>query len=158
MVFVLDQRKRPITPTTPKRARLMLAGGRAVVHRVKPFTIRLRDRRVEHSVLQPVALKLILAAVPPGWRSHASSPRRRERCSTRSSCRKSGIGARQCVWRNRSKPVPVVAGDRPTCDIVPHLSSIAAEHLVGSPLDPLPGRQCGELDGSLSPLGTCEPN
>lgn len=58
MVFVLDQKKRPLMPTTPKRARLLLARGRAVVHRVKPFVIRLRDRRVEHSALQPVALKI----------------------------------------------------------------------------------------------------
>ena len=58
MVFVLDQKKRPLMPTTPKRARLLLARGRAVVHRVKPFTIRLRDRRVEASTLQPVALKI----------------------------------------------------------------------------------------------------
>src|SRR5215471_682188 len=65
MVFVLDQRKRPLMPTTPKRARLMLARGRAVVHRVKPFSIRLRDRQVEYSILQPVALK-----IDPG--SHAT--------------------------------------------------------------------------------------
>ena len=58
MAFVLDKRKRPLMPTTPKRARLLLARGRAVVHRVKPFTIRLRDRRIEASVLQPVALKI----------------------------------------------------------------------------------------------------
>lgn len=58
MVFVLDRRKQPLMPTTPKRARLLLTRGRAVVHRVKPFTIRLRDRQVEHSVLQPVALKI----------------------------------------------------------------------------------------------------
>jgi len=58
MVFVLDRKKRPLMPTTPKRARLLLSRGRAVVHRVKPFTIRLRDRRVEESVLQPVALKI----------------------------------------------------------------------------------------------------
>lgn len=58
MVFVLDQHKKPLMPTTPKRARLLLARGRAVVHRVKPFVIRLRDRRVQHSALQPVALKI----------------------------------------------------------------------------------------------------
>jgi len=58
MVFVLDKRKKPLMPTTPKRARLLLAQGRAVVHRVQPFTIRLRDRRVEKSVLQPIALKI----------------------------------------------------------------------------------------------------
>jgi 5-methylcytosine-specific restriction endonuclease McrA len=58
MVFVLDQKKRPLMPTTPKRARLLLAHGRAVVHRVTPFVIRLRDRRVEHSALQRIALTI----------------------------------------------------------------------------------------------------
>lgn len=45
-------------PCTPKRARLLLARGRAVVHRVVPFVIRLKDRRVQESTLQEVALKL----------------------------------------------------------------------------------------------------
>lgn len=58
MVFVLDQKKHPLMPCTPKRARLLLARGRAVVHRVQPFIIRLKDRRVEDSVLQPLALKV----------------------------------------------------------------------------------------------------
>jgi RRXRR protein len=58
MVFVLDKRKRPLMECTPKRARLLLARGRAVVHRVQPFVIRLRDRRVEESVLQQVVLKI----------------------------------------------------------------------------------------------------
>ena len=58
MVFVLDRHKKPLMPTTPKRARLLLSRGRAVVHRVTPFVIRLRDRRVEESRLQDVALKI----------------------------------------------------------------------------------------------------
>jgi 5-methylcytosine-specific restriction endonuclease McrA len=58
MVFVLDQKRRPLMPCTPKRARLLLARGRAVVHRVQPFVIRLKDRRVEDSILQPIALKI----------------------------------------------------------------------------------------------------
>jgi RRXRR protein len=58
VVFVLDRQKKALMPCTPRRARQLLARGRAVVHRVKPFTIRLRDRRVEDSVLQPVALKI----------------------------------------------------------------------------------------------------
>ncbi len=58
MVCVLDQKKRPLMPCTPKRARLLLARGRAVVHRVRPFIIRLKDRRVEDCVLQPIALKI----------------------------------------------------------------------------------------------------
>ncbi len=58
MVFVLDKHQHPLMPTTPKRARLLLARGRAVVHRVTPFVIRLKDRRVQDSALQEVALKM----------------------------------------------------------------------------------------------------
>jgi len=57
-VFVLDKRKRPLMPCSEKRARLLLERGRARIHRLIPFTIRLVDRRVEDSVLQPVRLKL----------------------------------------------------------------------------------------------------
>ncbi|HMA33597.1 MAG TPA: RNA-guided endonuclease IscB, partial [Chloroflexia bacterium] len=56
MVFVLDQSKQPLMPCSPKRARLLLARGRARVHRLVPFTIRLVDRRVAASNLQPVVL------------------------------------------------------------------------------------------------------
>ena len=58
MVFVLDRHKKPLIPCTPKRARLLLARGRAVVHRVKPFVIRLRDRRAQDSVMQESVLKI----------------------------------------------------------------------------------------------------
>jgi 5-methylcytosine-specific restriction endonuclease McrA len=57
-VFVLDQRKRPLMPCSERRARLLLSRKRAVVHRVWPFTIRLKDRNREGSQVQPVALKL----------------------------------------------------------------------------------------------------
>jgi len=57
-VFVLDTRQQPLMPCSEKRARLLLACGRARVHRMVPFTIRLVDRLVEDSVLQPVRLKL----------------------------------------------------------------------------------------------------
>jgi 5-methylcytosine-specific restriction endonuclease McrA len=58
MVFVLDRHKKALMPCTPKRARLLLAKGRAVVHRVQPFVIRLKDRRVEDAALQGLALKI----------------------------------------------------------------------------------------------------
>src|SRR6266487_6998302 len=58
MVFVLDKHKKPLMPCSPKRARLLLKRGRAVVHRVKPFVIRLRDRRAQARVLQESALKI----------------------------------------------------------------------------------------------------
>src|SRR5579871_3803103 len=57
-VFVLDKHHQPLMPCSEKRARLLLARGRAVVHRRTPFTIRLKDRLVEASQLQPIALKL----------------------------------------------------------------------------------------------------
>jgi 5-methylcytosine-specific restriction endonuclease McrA len=58
LVFVLDKKKRPLMPCSEKRARLLLQRGRAVVHRVYPFTIRLKDRVLEESVVQPLRLKI----------------------------------------------------------------------------------------------------
>lgn len=43
-VFVLDKKKQPLMPFSEKRARLLLERGRAVVVRLDPFTIRLKDR------------------------------------------------------------------------------------------------------------------
>lgn len=57
-VFVLDQKHQPLMPCTQKRARLLLKKGRAVVHRMMPFTIRLKDRTVKQSTFQPVSLKI----------------------------------------------------------------------------------------------------
>jgi hypothetical protein len=58
MVFVLDKHKKPLMPCTPRRARLLLSHQRAVVHRLQPFTIRLKDRIVQESTIQPVVLKI----------------------------------------------------------------------------------------------------
>jgi hypothetical protein len=57
-VFVLDQHKHPVMPCSERRARLLLTRKRAVVHRLVPFTIRLKDRKREASAVQPVVLKL----------------------------------------------------------------------------------------------------
>jgi 5-methylcytosine-specific restriction endonuclease McrA len=57
-VFVLDKHKKPLMPCTEKRARLLLERGRARVHRMIPFTIRLVDRLQGDSVLQPLRLKI----------------------------------------------------------------------------------------------------
>ena len=57
-VFVLDRHHRPLMPCSEKRARLLLAHRRAVVHRRAPFVIRLRDRVRAASTVQEVALKL----------------------------------------------------------------------------------------------------
>ena len=55
-VYVLDKRKRPLMPCSEKRARLLLERGRAVVHKMYPFTIRLKDR--VGGDLQPLRLKI----------------------------------------------------------------------------------------------------
>lgn len=55
-VFVLDKQKQPLMPCTEKRARLLLQRGRAVVVRLAPFTIRLKDRIGGET--QPLRLKL----------------------------------------------------------------------------------------------------
>lgn len=44
-VFVLSSTKKPLMPCTPKRARKLLAAGRAAVYRMNPFTIILKDRK-----------------------------------------------------------------------------------------------------------------
>ena len=63
-VLVLDKRGSPLMPCTEKRARLLLERGRARVHRLVPFVIRLVDREQATCALQPVRLKL-----DPGSRS-----------------------------------------------------------------------------------------
>lgn len=62
-VFVLDRRGKPLMPTTPRRARLLLRSGRARVHRAAPFVIRLIDRTVEDSDVSPLVL-----GIDPGSR------------------------------------------------------------------------------------------
>jgi 5-methylcytosine-specific restriction endonuclease McrA len=57
-VFVLDRTGKPLMPCSEKRARLLLERGRARVHRVMPFVIRLKDRLACSSEFQPVQLKL----------------------------------------------------------------------------------------------------
>jgi 5-methylcytosine-specific restriction endonuclease McrA len=57
-VFVFDSSGKPLMPCTEKRARLLLARGRARVHRLVPMVIRLIDRTQKDSVLQPLRLKL----------------------------------------------------------------------------------------------------
>src|SRR5258708_907894 len=67
MVFVLDQHKKPLMPCTPRRARRLLEQKRAVEHRLSPFTIRLKDRSVQQSTLQPVVLKIDPGSKTTGW-------------------------------------------------------------------------------------------
>lgn len=57
-VFVLDRSGKPLMPCSEKRARKLLAAGRARVHRVMPFVIRIDDRRLQDSALQPLRVKI----------------------------------------------------------------------------------------------------
>lgn len=57
-VFVLDKQKKPLMPCSEKRARKLLESGRARVHKLYPFTIRLVDRKAEDSKFQPVKIKI----------------------------------------------------------------------------------------------------
>jgi 5-methylcytosine-specific restriction endonuclease McrA len=57
-VFVLDKGKRPLMPCSEKRARKLLEAGRARVHRMLPFTIRLVDRQGRDCELQSMRLAL----------------------------------------------------------------------------------------------------
>ena len=61
-VFVLDKRKNPLMPASEKRARLLLQRRRAVVIKMYPFTIRLKDRI--GGEVQPIRIK-----IDPGSRS-----------------------------------------------------------------------------------------
>lgn len=57
-VYVLDRRGRPLDPCSEKRARQLLQRGRARVHRLRPFTIRVVDRRQEYSVVHPLTIRI----------------------------------------------------------------------------------------------------
>jgi 5-methylcytosine-specific restriction endonuclease McrA len=53
-VFVLDRHGKPLMPCHPARARKLLRSGRARVHRLVPFVIRLVDREIADSVVTGV--------------------------------------------------------------------------------------------------------
>jgi hypothetical protein len=57
-VFVLDKKKQQLMPCSEKRARLLLQRGRARVHKMYPFTIRIVDRKIDSCAVQPLTLKL----------------------------------------------------------------------------------------------------
>ena len=57
-VFVLDKDHKPLMPCGPARARKLLKAGRARVHKLRPFTIRIVDRSAGNSKVQPVIVKI----------------------------------------------------------------------------------------------------
>ena len=63
-VFVRSSNGKPLMPCHPARARQLLGSGRARVHRLYPYTIRLVDRK--KGAKQPVVLKVDPGAVTTG--------------------------------------------------------------------------------------------
>ena len=57
-VFVLDSKGRALMPCTEKRAGLLLSRGRARVHRLVPFVIRLIERQADSCNFQPLEIKI----------------------------------------------------------------------------------------------------
>ena len=57
-VFVLDKDHKPLMPCGPARARKLLKAGRARVHKLQPFTIRIVARSLADSVVQKVVVKV----------------------------------------------------------------------------------------------------
>ena len=74
-VFVLDRHGQPLMPTHPARARKMLKAGRARIHKLTPFTIRLIDRTLAESAVQPVRLKVDPDPRRPGFASSVKKPK-----------------------------------------------------------------------------------
>lgn len=65
-VLVLDANKKPLDPCHPARARQLLRSGRAAVFRCYPFTIILKDRLHQGSVVHPHRVKVDLGAKVSG--------------------------------------------------------------------------------------------
>lgn len=123
-VFVLDRRGNPLMPCHPGRARELLKKGRAVVVRRSPFTIRLKDRVLEGSVVQPVRLGVdpgskttgmavsrdnqgirhVLFKLEIEHRSAWIHKRMQQRASYRRGRRSRNLRYRAPRFRNRTKP------------------------------------------------------
>lgn len=58
MVIALDKRKKPLGFITPKRARKLLEKKRAVIHKMYPFTIRIKDIDVRNLDAKEYKLKI----------------------------------------------------------------------------------------------------
>ena len=57
-VFVLDKHGHPLMPCHPARARKLLKSGRARVHRLAPFVIRIVDREIEQCEVPGMIIKI----------------------------------------------------------------------------------------------------
>ena len=153
MVFVLDRHKKPLMPCTPKRARLLLARKRAVVHRISPFVIRLKDRRVQESRLQTVALKIDPGSKTTGMaivRQEATEEGPHDHALHLAEVRHRGAAVHQAMLeraahRRRRRSVNLRYRE-------PRFNS-RTRAAVAPALACLAGRQCAELDAPLRQVG-----
>jgi 5-methylcytosine-specific restriction endonuclease McrA len=65
-VLVLDKKHKPLMPCSERRAKRLLTKKRARIHSMYPLVIRLVDRTVQNSVLQPVRLKIDPGSIKTG--------------------------------------------------------------------------------------------
>jgi 5-methylcytosine-specific restriction endonuclease McrA len=120
-ILVVDQERRPLMPTTPARARILLKGGKAAILRRFPLVLILKEARPE-AVVAPLRVKLDPGSKTSGivvvndqtgevvWAAeltHRSSQihealtkRRAVRCSRRSRHTR----YRPARWHNRRRP------------------------------------------------------
>ena len=68
-VFVLNRHHRPLMPCHPARARELLRKGKAVVHKLYPFTIRLKT-------VIGGKTELLRLKIDPGSKTTGGRPRR----------------------------------------------------------------------------------
>jgi 5-methylcytosine-specific restriction endonuclease McrA len=123
-VFVLDGRGNPLMPTKPSRARELLNKSRAVAVRTSPFVIRLKDRLIEDSVVQPIRLGVdpgskttgmaisieaegvrhVLFKLEVGHRSAVIHKKMQQRAAYRRRRRSANLRYRAPRFNNRTKP------------------------------------------------------
>jgi Flp pilus assembly protein TadG len=121
-VFVIDKRKKPLMPCSEKRARQLLERRRAVVHRMYPFTIRLKDR--VGGDVQPVRVTIdpgskttglavirehdaglhVLCLAEIGHRGHAVAEGMEQRSARRRRRRTANLRYREPRFDNRRRP------------------------------------------------------
>lgn len=120
-ILVVDQERRPLMPTTPARARIMLKGGKAAILRCFPLVLILKEARPE-AVLEPLRVKLDPGSKTSGiavvndqtgevvWAAeltHRSSQIREaltKRRAVRRSRRSRHTRYRPARWHNRHRP------------------------------------------------------
>jgi 5-methylcytosine-specific restriction endonuclease McrA len=132
MVYVIDKRGKPLSPCSEKRARQLLEKKRAVVHKTKPFCIRMKDRYVEESVVNYSELRIDPGSKVSGVAAvteknfvillseiiHKTniSEKLSDRSSLRKSRRNRKTGYRQPRWNNRKsnlKPCRLCGNNTP---------------------------------------------